>query len=432
MNRILAAVWLLFAASLMHLPSLRGQDASSDPSGELPALLTLYGLGPEHFAKFQDGPSGADELRLVLQTLHQLSRVPANELAAGTNSKIDWTELLSIPASQRGDAFSLEGKLEAVEAIPLPDADAERFERDRVYRCRLRCSNEQVVELYVANLPAALVESPLPQPVAAHALFLKLSGAGAEAVPVFAAARLGWFPDTTLGRWGVDVGLLDQIAQRRRLTEAEAAPFYMLLARVTPLPADAPVDLAITPRSAEPVVELFRSPEQFVGRLISVRGTLRRVAKIKVTDNAVRDRFGLDEYYELEIFSRIDGLKPELNPLVFVFCIRDLPPELHVGDGLGAPVLAQGVFFKLWTFESAYSRELGEGLRQIAPLAIGTDVAVLTEPAAPRRVGGALLAAALGLVGLVGLAVWWMNHSDRRRRKPLELTFEAPPSEDFS
>ena len=100
------------------------------------------------------------------------------------------------------------------------------------------------------------------------------------------------------------------------------------------------------------VAPLFNEPANQVGELVLLEGTVRRVTRVdvgKTSDGAASDvarRFGIDHYYELDLFTD----DSQNNPIVV--CVRELPPGFPVGDGLHEPVRVAGLFFKSWSFES--------------------------------------------------------------------------------
>lgn len=393
-----------------------GATAEPRPASELQTLLALNGLGTEELAKFSDdAPLLASEEPLLMKLLVALRRIPASEITESASPQADWTALRAIPAAHRGDVYRLRGELLSINKVVVLADQRERFEFDDLYRCEVDLPDVGRVAIFTDVMPAHLVEADLPQTVEADALFLKWIG-NDDVMPMFAAGRLAWYPRTALGQLGFDVGLLDNIVQRRALSMAESDPFYALLATIDRLSIRDPATLAITAASDAAVVELFGEPERFVGQLVSVQGTLRRAISIHVPDPEIRRRYGIDQYYEVEIFVRVDRLKPELNPLVFVFCLRELPADVQVGDGLHLPVLARGIFFKLWTYESQYARDVGSDLRQIAPLLVGNTLEVLPVATPAGQATGVLLTLAIGSVAAVGLVVWWLNRTDRRRR----------------
>jgi hypothetical protein len=408
---------LIGACCAVEVRAIGEESANAHATDELHTLLDLHGLGNDSLAALADGtPIARSEMPVLLKALYVLGKLPVGAVESAAADGPDWTEIRSIPAAHRGDAVRLRGTLVGIEPVEIDDNLFARFELSKVFRCEIEVPSAGRVLLYTSVVPTPLQARAEGQVVQAEGLFMKVSADGSDALPVFAARRLAWFPDDLLGRLGVDVGLLESISQRTALSDADREPFYMLLGAADRLSADDAVELRIDSQSANEVAALFASPERFVGKLISVRGTARRAVLIKVSDAETRQRFGLDHYYEVEVFVRVQRLKAELNPLAFVFCLRELPPGVNVGNDLHAPVVATGIFFKLWTYRSNYAREIGTDLRQIAPLSIGRTMMPVAVRGAARGVTPVLLSLAVGAVAAVGAVVWWLNWSDRHRR----------------
>ena len=171
------------------------------------------------------------------------------------------------------------------------------------------------------------------------------------------------------------------------------------------------------------VAPLFNDPQNQVGELVTLDGNVRRVTRIDVSKSPDGDqsdvarRFGIDHYYELDLFTD----DSQNNPVVFV--VRELPAGLSVGDHLDVPVRVAGFFFKSWGFQSRRATlpapdgaPPAANLRQFAPLLVGRSPILLhfEEPTEAQSFG--LIAAGLFvlLLGAVWAAGWWLARDDRR------------------
>ncbi|MFV2070046.1 MAG: hypothetical protein ACC645_24025, partial [Pirellulales bacterium] len=225
----------------------------------------------------------------------------------------------------------------------------------------------------------------------------------------FDAARGISFGMAELGKLGMDIGQWDDVRNRETITARQREPFYQLLAAVDRLSPDALMALArknlrqgekawldeeqtlereleqrtgsrqqegtseraesaslrdlrshlATVRRAleaarqgrSSVVPLFNEPDQQFGAIVSLEGTVRRVAKVYVQGDArghgtsdIEERFGFDHYYELDLFTDDSGP----NPLIV--CVRRLPAGFPTGPKLNEPVRVAAFFFKTWAF----------------------------------------------------------------------------------
>jgi hypothetical protein len=243
-----------------------------------------------------------------------------------------------------------------------------------------------------------------------------------------------------------------QIAQLRDEIERRAAdgrPTDKLQAQLKRARLDAAIlrrSLARAEEGAFSVFPLFNRPDQQRGRLVVLEGNARRAVKIVVgSGNAnadIRARYGIDHYYEIELFTS----DSEDNPLVF--CVRELPPGFPTGEDINEGVRLAGFFFKTWAFHTQGGAE-GQGRRrQLAPLLIGrAPVWIQPPPAASGTIygaiaGGLFVAAALG----IWIGLWRLGRGDQEfhrralapRRAVAEgesldkLGIEAEDKPDFS
>ncbi|MBQ6826648.1 MAG: hypothetical protein IJO46_01430, partial [Thermoguttaceae bacterium] len=166
------------------------------------------------------------------------------------------------------------------------------------------------------------------------------------------AARVGWFPtDAPLGRLGVDLSAFEgalvypiraltaekdptrrrEIARTLRWTSADVRPFYETLAAVRrdSRRAEKPI---LTPNAdfsseAKKIVALFNRPEDNQGRVVKLRGRVRRANLVLVDDPDVVAATGIDRYYQLYLFANDSQGWP------LVLCVPELPDGLKTGGG---------------------------------------------------------------------------------------------------
>lgn len=399
------------------------QPPKPEPALDLATVLELYGVGAEQLRQFaDDSPLSHTQRQLILRIL--AAWATGRNTAPDSGQPFDWAELASIPAAYRGKAGRLVGRVKQVRLLPLGHDDAERFGINRYYECRLELSDGRTILVVVPDVPAAWkIDNPLDEPITATGIFLKFLP---DKIPLLVAGHLAWHPDNLLGRLGMDLALLDRVEQKRRLTRQDREAFYALLAAAGRATPD---DLRGAALRGADVVKLFQEPRRYVGSLTEFSGTARRAVEIKVDDPDLERRYGFDHYYEVEVLLRVDNVAPELNPLVLVYCLRELPPEMAKGDDIRTPVSIPAFFFKLWTYQSQYATEAGQGFRQLAPLLIGPTA--LPRPLVRRDFYGTwvFLSGGVGSVILAGLVLWWFGRSDRRARqaRASQRTFTAPP-----
>lgn len=405
-TRSLATIlWLLVAAG----PATASDDAPISGPVE---LLALHGAGPAILEQFVDGvPLDSAEREPLLRTLYACRRFTLLEIDRWKRGGEHWKQCLVSPATHRGQLVELAGQVVRVTREPLDAATAERFEMPAYFRCELLIGVEEVpAVVFTLAVPQEwALDAPLGERVGVRGLFLKAAEVRAEGpVPVLAAQRLAWYPDSLLGDLGMDAGLFDTVRHRTTITAAERECFYQLLAAARQSGANALWRHAGGSRS---VVPLFNEPQTQLGRLVALEGTARRAVLIRVADPDIVERFGIDHYYEVSLFTP----DSQGNPLVV--CVAEMPPGLPVGDDIYEPIRVAGFFMKVWGYRIGGDEAVdgNQVVRQLAPLLVGR--APLPIPRQP--VDSTVLSitfSGLFVLSLVTLwaVVWYFNRTDRR------------------
>lgn len=425
-------LWFLFA---LMSPAWAVADEAADtprPATTISAreLLELYGVDESYFRGLIDGrPLHDDESEALLRTVYTLRRLRALDLHRAQHSALPVAEIVADPAGQRGQLALLTGRVKQVTAIRLLPELVDRFELDQYYRCELELEDEAAMAIvYCAKIPAAWQSAGAEsQRVSAWGFFLKNEGAADAPRPVFVAPRLAWHPPTPLGELGMDVSLLEDLQHRERLGGEDRECFYQLLDVAGRL--DDQPDLAgpATPVTAELAQQMFATPHELSGQRLLLNGLARRAVRIRVNDADIVERFGIDHYYEVEIFVDVPRLAPAQNPLIHVCCVRELPAGFPVGEDIAVAVRLPVFFVKLWTYRSSLANRSGENFRQVAPLCIGRAPILVAPPESTRNALGAIAAGILATLLLIaGWAAWRNRRDDSRHRWRLATRVELP------
>jgi hypothetical protein len=289
--------------------------------------------------------------------------------------------------------------------------------------------------------------------VSAYGLFLKVGDDQAGSPLLLVTDRIAWLPTeprpelgvvpahVSLASLGVDIGRLQDVGDDRRagLTAVDREPFYQILVAVADqragqllVPIDTKLDLA----------PLLTRPQEHAGQVHHIRGLARRVLRVDVPDVDIRRRFGFDHYYEVDLSLPLDqtiklATDPQDKSKAIVYensfpatiCVRELPAGLSVGDDIRQSIVAKAVFFKLWLYQSGYTKEAG--VAQPAPLFLARSLELLAveEPSsfwADVVVGLAMAIVALLFVGVI----LWYRQSDRAAKSTPSAEAMAQP--DFS
>jgi hypothetical protein len=464
-------------------------NAAGTPN--LANLLSLAGWTPERFAKFTDGePLSDDERDELIQLLWRVRTIDLSTVSQVSDHN----------AGQRGELLQLKGKAKSVLRHELTAEDAARFEMPAYYTCELELAAGGGSAIVVtATVPRRWNQtSKLDEPASATGLYVKqlptkVNELDAERpVQLVVADRIAWHPETArepvvslgmsiLGSLGMDVGLLDQVRSHGPLHSSNASDtprsndereaFYQMLAAAGKIGANQLIRFAkgnlqtirgrweremAQTRDANrralahevihrakaglySVAPLFNDAPRQQGQLIVVDGTARRVVRVEVGSRAggvesdVARRFRIDHYYEMQVFTDDSQNYP------LVFCVRELPATLPVGDNLHVPVRVAGFFFKDWQYTTRGTRdaETAElhpvGRQQHSPLLIGRAPILLQldeKRGTAQLVGGGLFLLALGGIWAVA---WWLSRGDRQfdeRRRAAAVSL--PPGQSLN
>ena len=410
------------------------------------AALELMGIGQKHFDRFIDGrPWHEDEEQVLMKLMYRIGRdYEVGDVEQWSHGMFRTADVRDYPGAYRGEVFRVLGRVVRVEPRE-PDAKlAETLNLDRYYRCEFLFGEppERAI-VFSRTIPGTWkVGEKIDEPGGAYGYFLKLAKDDSESeVPVFIARRIAWYPPTPLGQLGMDCGLLDNVRMgkpgakgsdsplavarddpaRLRMTVADRECFYQMLDAVgRAMPGQllhrAAEELESRGEERFSVEPLFHRPGQQQGRLVAFSGSVRRAIRVRVSDEDILSRFGIDHYFQLYLFTD----DSQGNPLVF--CVRQLPPGMPTGDGadFAEYVTVAGFFLKTWAYRIDRPSDVAKSdvEYQFAPLLIGKEpVWHRMEPARKQPFAG--LTAGLAIL-LVLLVVWLvLRRTGRRDRKLL-------------
>jgi hypothetical protein len=468
--------------------------ASKAGGPTLRELLALAGWNAARWAEFRDGQQlSADDQLKLLPLLRRLDSFDSFSLARWARGGPDWNTLVGRPAEHRAAVVSLAGRVRRIERHALAPADAARLEMPAYFECELQLDgNAGTATILTSRVPRAWLQTAqLDEPVSASALFIRmLPEVDGQPAALLLSPRLAWHPtearppavsfgNAVLGTLGMDVGALDDIRNRDKILPTEREAFYELLDAMNHIGANQLIRFAqdnlpaernrwaaeaeslasageATPSQGDrqrrllanealrqlaaghySVAPLFNDPDHEVGQLLVLDGVVRRAVRVDVgtapdgRPSDVRERFGIDHYYELELFTDDSQNYP------VVVCVPALPAGFPTGDEIHAPVRVAGFFFKTWLYhtrkvpdEAANGNASGPAAqRQFAPLVIGpTPLWIEQEPAAGNPYTG-LVGSGLFVLAMVGMwaAAWWYAREDRRfRDRVLALNYALP------
>ena len=368
-------------------------------------MLDLFSVDASQIRQLEDGrPLVVDEDETLFKILYRLPSFGMDKIEAWCKSGVDWAELAEQPASHRLEVFLVKGRATGVQRLDLPPEMAKRLEYSSYFRVRLQLADVPYPVLVCCRAVPQAWESAgkLDEPASCYGLFLKTGGKRERPHRVdfrrrtrrLAAAAAG----TESGRdaqlvylasLGMDAGLFDAVrnTNRKAITGDDRECFYQLLAAIG---RAAPADVFGHAEAAPDLTPMLTQPETQHGRLVSLPGTAKRVQKIAIDEPDVRQRFGIDHYYQVDVFVSLGnteirfeqkGGKKESpvfrNQYPVTCCVLALPAGLPARDDIAVPVRFAGVYFKLWAYKSEYVSAFDDRQRQVSPLFIATTPRVV-------------------------------------------------------
>jgi len=470
-------------------PTKADGDATAANAPTPQRMLDLFGVDDSLLRMFVDDVAlGSDDEETLTAILYQMPRFPLHFLERWADENANHSPWMDQPSRHRGDALRVAGRAKFVERRPIPRESAERFDFDHYFVVAIEpdaarersldvppdgpssrerdgasdalASNspiepvtaEEVRDGHVARgegrwlvctreVPNAWpVGTPIDEPAAAHGLFLK-TGATHRGLTdvVLAAPRVAWYPDQAdpargihadhvkLAALGFDVGLLDDLSavQRQPIRGEDRECFYQLLAAVA---------RADRQQLAGPVCRgvdfapLLQQPIEHLGRLLTIEGTARRVTKVFVTEADVRERFGIDHYYQIDIFVPLDRLSIRLgesvdgdeqpsfnNTYPATVCVLQLPPGLSAADDLRQDLRVNAAYFKLWAYRTEYMATFDNRQLQMGPLLMGLEPVIIEQPTSTISQVGVVAGVAVVLaLAAAWLGLWRAGRNDDR------------------
>jgi hypothetical protein len=446
------------------------EDPAYRPANELVSqareLLEILQVDAPLLRQAKQGSElGPADHAVLLECLYRFPLLEMHQLEPLVQPLPAWEKLAGAAASYVGGVYRLRGTVIGFNDLTPPDTAtntpqagvspddgliylASRKPILQLYRTRLLVQGK-IVEVYSNRVPEIWKKKSTDQKPAAWeggqqvevwAYLLKQGSSESGPAYIFAAPRVRWFPETTLGKLGFDYELFDDVQQRQTLLKAENEIFYELLA----LAKRTPAEIYQSAKSREnQIVELWDKPELHVGELLAFRGQVRHAARIAVEDSALAARLGFDHYYCLELFvpltkptvlqipiqhqadenkgtsnkapQEFDKIHFDSLPLVF-YC-HELPPGETVQSLKDKQLDVRGFFLKSWRYQSNVPLSNQQHASLLGPLLMGgRPELVVSAPIAGADVPGLLILAVVGGSVLVGMIYLWLNQSDRNRR----------------
>lgn len=263
--------------------------------------------------------------------------------------------------------------------------------------------------------PAGVLGIPLASSVAPRPANPPAAAAGwppGQPGLLLAAPHVAWYPDTPLGRAGMDYALFDTVADGKKLVAGDTAAFYAMLAAVGQAEPAAIASAAGGPSDVMPLIDPARKwfPSHR-GDPVVIEGTALRARRIPIDDAFRRRELGLEHYWELFVFVEtplldVDGRLQDSFPIVC--CVREVPAGMPTGERINERVRVPGFACKRYAFGFEAPREDQEGAttleseRRQTTLVVGPR-AIWTP--APKAASSRRVELLVGLAAVAALAL---------------------------
>jgi hypothetical protein len=437
------------------------------------ARRLLVGLEDSQLELLRDNEAvGAGEQETLERIVYRLSRLSPATFEQYRSPTASLVELADDPSAHRFQIMQVRGRLRRLEAIAVPSEMQQRLEFDRYWRATIMVEGQEshAIELYARDIPEGWRPSvDADDAVGIDAMFLKRGvEVGGRRQLVFVAQRVGWLPDRVdtargitadlvrLAGAGFDVSLFDRVRTANGLAigKSEREPFYQMLAAVNRLresedrPPLAAANVAPDPALQFDIAALLQKPRQQHGRRMQIRGTARAVKRVLVDDEELQARFGMKQYFEVDILVSLGDQTVRLgkdgpilaNSFPVTCCVLEIPAEWQeklAASGvyrLRESAVVEGYFYKLWGYRSEgteqYARESKSATTaplQVSPMFMASRAVRESGTSVKPESGTFLGTLWLVAMALVGLVVWGFYRSDARRRRT-----PSPDAVDFS
>ena len=413
-------------------------------------MLDIMQVDASQRKHFRDDRSIDDEVETLGRILFRLPRFAQVDVDRWTKTIDDLTAMQTNTDSYRFEMFDLRGEVTDFRVHHVIPENVPRLGFREYFSVAIQHDKTESI-IYTRTIPQkwldAIERKPAGETIRAQALLLKRNvNEKGEPQLIFAASRLNWHPSkpsglfvTTqdqvlLGQLGMDIDRLSDLTQRSKMTANDRECFYQALSAVQHAE---PEQLARLGKQEFDIARMIQHPESVGGELYTLHGVARRAIMIRVEDSDIRERFGIDHYYEVEVFIPmkrqvrfLDPNEPEdkegkvFTDYPFVICVPELPPGMEQGDDIRVPATFSGFFLKLWAYETAFmsdgrARTAKPRLQQ-SPLFVGPTLTV-GELYVPRKSQLSLYIASLfvGLLLFIWLLMWRSSVQDKQATKQL-------------
>ncbi len=428
------------------------------PTGDkirtLRQMLDLLGLNASYWNSLTDGRDlELSESEPLVKILYETPRISPLRMQQWSTSDIPWSDLVKEPAEWRSKAFHITGRVTNVKQVPLIPEMALRFDFRKYYQVSFTLDDGTKAIVCTRTIPEQWKPgAKLDERASAWGLFLK-TGKAKELI--FAASAIHWNPDRVsqqfgiavdhvwLGKRGVDFGQFAKVEDRRSLSSDDRELTFQILGAL----GDADTtELSQMSRRGD-IVKLLQQPEAMLGTLNTFTGLARRIVRVEVSDPSIRQRLGVDHFYEIDMFVPLDKpirFRDKDNPsektdLVFkhnfpvTLFVRSLPEGMPQGDDVHETIRISAFFIKIRPYRTSYATQQGDQY-QLGPFLIGAapERVKLTSDPNPWMTTAVGVGFAVILLG-VFILLWFYRRGDKEEAaRRSERFYSVPEGESLN
>ena len=448
--------FLLAALLAVQACPLEGQAQATDGPQE---ALRLFGMDQSTMRQFIDGKSlNGDEHEPLFRLLYLMPRFDSADLMQWRRPFAEATQSLNQPEQVRGEIFQLRGWVTDIGEMEIPRESASRFDYERIYTVRMTpLTGEYALTVFARQIPQAWrrfqsAEEAIEIPAGCDAMFAKTGAKEESRVEiVFATHRFAWYPNEVdlamgvrpgkalLGQGGMDISQFDELDQAKPIGHNDRECFYQMLWVMERLDDAAMLERA---QASFDIARLLKQPAKEAGQFYDLQGLARRAVEVRVDDDDIRQKYGIDHYYEVDVFLSLpiplslvdprDGETRGYDKYPVTFCVRELPPDMPRGTSIRQEVRVCASYMKTWSYRSRFmtGEERRSRRRQVSPLFIGRTVQTISPPHQRTHWPETILVGGfLGALAVIACAGWFYSRGDkayaqRRRSRPDRLSHD--------
>lgn len=446
----------------MHLAFAIPAESVAQEHDRAPIELSGFSIS-EAFDIADDLPLDVDS-PLLKQLLYRIRNTsPESRLRYSDYTKgLTWQDVSAKTEDFRLWTFDIPARLTRVEKQPLMNLSSQE-DIQHVFVCHCETTSGTAASPQTSLDPgrpfltlATRVPREIPvgvgldEPIRVVGfLYARISGidhADENEMPVFISDRIAWYPseNTTLtsanhkrlAGLGFDIGLLDDVRDSNNLPLGgrDAEAFYQMLAAVGRLDSS---DNSGSPSADLKRIgfkEMVQNAGANFGECAEVSGTIRSCSVITVPQQDIRERLGVETYYQLMLFPDLDGArvvvrnkdgsKLDYRRFPITVCCTELPDGLTPAEMERQQCVVNGFYYRFWKYQSEHTDQLHAN-GQVSPLILAQSPQLIESSIG--QLNAVLLVFVIGAIAIIFALIMGFRIADRRQKTPGAKILDSLP-----